>query len=399
MADLGASLEHRGFERPEMLPYNRSKSVRRVCDEVLDRSEAPPWRIWRRIFTAGGKHRRKRPGHEQRKRKRGTRRCERRPHHGNRVRIGCRDFGDHARSRAGDRSVHAQRRRAVARRRIACRRHFATCAVVSQYREHLADSAAAVAPDEFAAAREAPVRRQRIALVLTGIAARIRSGEVELAIAPSASARVTLHVRRSETANIDRQSIRDTRPILDPPRNPLSSRTLEHVSIGVIGDNESATVTEINVVLPGTALSIALDQRTDNFSRLARILRALEPEPHEIHSEQARRRQRLARKHSFVADRYPILVEAMLETPQPEGPRADHGSRLRNLRNLEILAMNRRAFGMNSMRGLRKRLALIGRPVRVLGQQGRPSPRMRREHDHGIARRKRGSSHEERNCM
>jgi hypothetical protein len=218
-------------------------------------------------------------------------------------------------------------------------------------------------------------------------------------VAPSASARIAFDVGRAQLADVDRKSIRDTRAILDPTRNPLSAGAFEHISFGVIGYDESTAIAKIKVVLRGTALPVALDQRADDFGRLARSLRALESEPHEIHPEQTRRRQRLARQHSFVADRDPVLVEPMLETPQPEGARSDHGGSLADLRNFEILAMHGRTFGMNTMRRLRERLAFIGRAIGVLGKDGRASPRMRREHDDGIAGGKRRRGHQERNCM
>ena len=63
--------------------------------------------------------------------------------------------------------------------RIAAWRHLAARAVITQNREHLADSAAAVARDEFAAARQPSARRQRIVFDFARIAARIRGGEVE----------------------------------------------------------------------------------------------------------------------------------------------------------------------------------------------------------------------------
>src|SRR5208337_2586280 len=222
---------------------------------------------------------------------------------------------------------------------------------------------------------------QRVALVLARVAARIRSGEVErrlaLVVAPSASARIAFNVRRAEAAGVDRQSIGDARAILDAARNPLAAGAFEHVSVGVIGDDEAAAITEINIVLRGTALPVAFDQRADNFSRLARRLRALEPEPHKIHPKQTRRREGLAREHGFVANRDSMLVETVLETPQPERPRADHSGSLTNLWNFNILAVHGRTFGMNTVRRLRERLAFVGRAVGVLGKDGRASTRMR----------------------
>src|SRR5208337_3583142 len=96
---------------------------------------------------------------------------------------------------------------------------------------------------------------QRVALVLARVAARIRSGEVErrlaLVVAPSASARIAFNVRRAEAAGVDRQSIGDARAILDAARNPLAAGAFEHVSVGVIGDDEAAAITEINIWLWG----------------------------------------------------------------------------------------------------------------------------------------------------
>ena len=103
-------------------------------------------------------------------------------------------------------------------------------------------------------------------------------------------------------------------------------------------------------------------------------------------------------QHGFVADRDPILVEAVLETPQPKRARADHCSGLADLRYLKVLAMDGRIFGMNTMRRLRERLAFIGRTVGVLGEDSRAGTRVWREHDDGVAGRERILGHEERNC-
>src|SRR5579862_281689 len=133
------------------------------------------------------------------------------------------------------------------------RRHLTARAMIAQYRKHLAECAAAIARDQFAATRQASTGMKRVALVLARIAARIRSGEIErgFAIAPSASARIAFDVSRAEVAGVDRKSIRDARAILDASRDPLTARTLEHVSFGMIGDDESTAIAEIDVVLRG----------------------------------------------------------------------------------------------------------------------------------------------------
>src|SRR5271168_4389396 len=59
-ADLAASLEQRKLERPEMLPCDWREPIRRSRDDLLNLPEAPPWRVGRRLFTAGRKHGRKR---------------------------------------------------------------------------------------------------------------------------------------------------------------------------------------------------------------------------------------------------------------------------------------------------------------------------------------------------
>src|ERR1700734_2456262 len=125
----------------------------------------------------------------------------------------------------------------------------------------------------------------------------------------------------------------------------------------MVGDDESAAVPEINIVLRGATLAVAFDQPADNFGRFARRLRALESEPHEIHPEQTRRRERLPREHRFVANCDSIFVESMLQPPEPKRPRADHGGSLSNLRNFEILTVNRRAGGMDPAHRLKQRLA------------------------------------------
>ena len=76
-----------------------------------------------------------------------------------------------------------------------------------------------------------------------------RRSRTMTSLAPSASARIAFDVSRAEIAGVDRESIRDARAILDAARNPLAAGAFKHVSFGVIGDDESAAVAEINVVL------------------------------------------------------------------------------------------------------------------------------------------------------
>src|SRR5271156_6348493 len=131
--------------------------------------------------------------------------------------------------------------------------------MVAQNREHLADGAAAIARDEFAAARQPSARIQRIAFVLAGSSARIRGGKVEgcLAVVPCASARIAFDICGAGIAGVDRQSIRDACAIVDAARSPLAARALEHVRLRMIGDNETAAVAEIDVMLRRPALPMA----------------------------------------------------------------------------------------------------------------------------------------------
>src|SRR5271170_6274897 len=131
--------------------------------------------------------------------------------------------------------------------------------MVAQNRKHLADRAAAIARDEFAAARQPSARIQRIAFVLAGSAARIRRGKVEgrLALVPSASARIALDIRGAGIAGVDRQSIRDACALADAARDPLAARALEHIRLRMIGDDKTAAVAEIDIVLRRPALPMA----------------------------------------------------------------------------------------------------------------------------------------------
>src|SRR5208337_2687707 len=120
------------------------------------------------------------------------------------------------------------------------------------------------------------------------VLARICGGEVEgrFTLAPSPGTRIAFRIRRAEAAGADREAIRDARAIRDGARNPLAAGTFEQVGAGMIGDDESAAVAEINAVKGAAALPVAFDQRADNFGRFARGLRALQPKPDEVHPQQ-----------------------------------------------------------------------------------------------------------------
>jgi hypothetical protein len=96
---------------------------------------------------------------------------------------------------------------------------------------------------------------------------------------------------------------------------------------------------------------------------------AFEAETHQIHSEQARLPGCLAGEDHLVADRDPVLVDPVLEAPEPVRLRSEHGGRLRHLRQFHVLTADRAGGGMATMRKLDDALTLARRSIAVLGEQ------------------------------
>ena len=70
-----------------------------------------------------------------------------------------------------------------------------------------------------------------------------------------------------------------------------------------------------------------------------------------------------------IADRYTVLVQTVLESPQPERPRADHLRGLRDLLDFDVLTTQPAAGGMYLPRHPHQRLRFVRRPIAVLGEQ------------------------------
>ena len=93
--------------------------------------------------------------------------------------------------------------------------------------------------------------------------------------------------------------------------------------------------------------------------------RLLEPEPDEIHPQQpdGLRARIVDRPDALVADRDAVLVDAVLDAPQPRGVRPDQRGRAR-IGNAEVLRVERVARGPRAVRD--EHLRLAGRAVGIL---------------------------------
>src|SRR5262249_59940584 len=64
---------------------------------------------------------------------------------------------------------------------------------------------------------------------------------------------------------------------------------------------------------------------------------ALQPQPHQIHPEQAGIRQLVLGGHRLIADRHAAFVDSVLEAPEPRRTRPGESPGLLTLRDLDIL--------------------------------------------------------------
>src|SRR5439155_21505993 len=104
----------------------------------------------------------------------------------------------------------------------------------------------------------------------------------------------------------------------------------------------------------------------------------------EIHPEQPHGPEGLLAVDGLVADRDAVLVDTVLETPEPVRLRADERGGLGDVGDLEILTAHP-AVAISSARLPDDALALARRSVAVLREQRRAGPRRGRERHERIA--------------
>jgi len=144
---------------------------------------------------------------------------------------------------------------------------------------------------------------------------------------------------------------------------------------------------------------VRLEQRGDDVERFGRAPRPLEPEPDEIHPEESERAERLAREDGLVPDRNAVLVDALLEPPEPVRLRPDDRGGLRDLRELEVLAAHARAGLVAASRQLHDALTLARRAVAVLREERHAVARRARQRDQRVAAHERASCAAARGCQ
>ena len=231
-------------------------------------------------------------------------------------------------------------------------------------------------------ARLRPVARRRVLERLPEIQAAARAVRP-----PAPGARVGLDAgRRLVPVVLDGGAVRDRGAITDAARHPVAPGGLEHPRLGGIGDDERVVVPPGLPVARVAALAVPLEQPRDDPLRLGRGAAALEAEPHEVHAEEARRLQLVARVQRLVADHHAVPLTPP-EAQSHHGPAPEHGERLRHLGNRDVLAGQPARRRMREAGRAEERLAFVGRPVAVLGEQRVPVARVRAEHDEGVAAR------------
>src|SRR5207253_9085355 len=131
--------------------------------------------------------------------------------------------------------------------------------------------------------------------------------------------------------------------------------------------------------------AVPLEKVRHDGQRLPGRARSLEAETADIPGGQAGRAERLAGKHALVADRDAMLVDAVLETPEPVGLRPEDPGGLVHLGKLEVLAAHGAARWVAARGKLDDPLALARGSVAVLRKQGDPVARPRGERHQRIA--------------
>ncbi len=222
----------------------------------------------------------------------------------------------------------------------------------------------------------------------------IRAGDVQppLLAPPALAARERVEVARADApVGAEGEVVRERRH-LGAPRRPATTRRLEHPGFLRIRDQEAVVVAGA-VGLEGRAsLPVRLEERRNRLERFARIASSLETEPHEVHPDQAGGVfDGLPREDRVVADRDAVLVDAVLEAPDPPGRVPHYAIGLGHLRNCDVGAAELGAAGMDRRGELHQGLALSLLPVAVLGEDRGAVARPGTRGDEGIAHGRRVS--------
>ena len=121
------------------------------------------------------------------------------------------------------------------------------------------------------------------------------------------------------------------------------------------------------VAFATAALSVLGERRGHRIERIVGRRAALEPEPDQIHTDEPGGLDAgiVDRPDALVADRHAVLVDAVLEAPEPRGVRADERVRA-GVGNPEVLRVESgpaesRLVGQHHLR-------FVGRAVGVLGE-------------------------------
>jgi hypothetical protein len=197
----------------------------------------------------------------------------------------------------------------------------------------------------------------------------------------------------------EREAVRHVPDRVDPARGPAAVGRFQYPRRGWIPDEERVVVRPVEVEVARSALPVRLEEHREDVERFARRACPLEPEPDEVHAEEARRPERLAREDGLVPDRDPVLVDALLEPPEPVRLRPDDRRRLRDLCELEILAADTRTGLVPAPWQLHDALTLARRPVAVLREERHAVARRARQRDQRVAAHRRATRAAARGCQ
>ena len=151
--------------------------------------------------------------------------------------------------------------------------------------------------------------------------------------------------RRQRPVGRERDAIRDRRTVADRARRPRARAGLEHPAAARVGDQERREVRLVVVVLAAAALAV-LGERARSSRRARRRRCAPRSRPSRTRSMPRSpavwRRRIVDRPDPLVADRDAVLVDAVLDAPEPRRVRADERVRA-GVGDPEVLRVERAA--------------------------------------------------------
>jgi hypothetical protein len=176
--------------------------------------------------------------------------------------------------------------------------------------------------------------------------------------------------RRDLPIAAQRQPVRAGRE-LDVPRTPATVRRLEHPGLVGVRDEEAVVIAAAAGLERGASLAVPLDQCSDDLERFSRVAAPLEAEPDQIHADQSGSLfEALLAEDGVVAQRHAVLVDTMLEAPDPPRRVPHHPVGLGHLRDFDVSTAGSGAGRVVGRLVLHEGLALLPLAIAVLREEG-----------------------------